>query len=239
MTKHIRNAPAVLNQLVETPTGQVLCKVPCTIQVPSRYADVGLGHIGIHTYTYGLFALILETGEYAVCNLNALVELNPFKITTSKVDEIEYHNFHFDANQVVITTTDVLRRDTLMYNVIDEFIFKGKVPWFLEYEDFGKLFDKAKEFANSNIGQNIEVIELLASLVTRSKTDRSKYIRLVANSFSDISHDKIEVVPLKSIFYSVNSTVNKIAGNYFSDGVTSALVTPTTKVDKIESILRA
>jgi len=126
-----------------------------------------------------------------------------------------------------------------MYNIFDEFIFKGKIPWYMGYEDVGKLFDTADSHAGSAVASNYEVIELIASMVTRSKDDRTKYIRSVAKTDEDFNDSKISYVPLSSIFYSVNSTVNKIAGSYFSDGVVSALVTPTTKVDKIESILRA
>jgi hypothetical protein len=107
------------------------------------------------------------------------------------------------------------------------------------YDDLGKLFDTAASHAGSNVGDNYEVIELIASMVTRSKEDRSKYIRSVAETYADVSDGKIDYVPLSSVFYSVNSTVNKIAGSYFTDGVVSALVVPTAKVDKIESILRA
>jgi hypothetical protein len=156
-----------------------------------------------------------------------------------EIDEVEYHQFEFRAGDVVIKNTEVVRDDLLMYNIFDEFIFKGKIPWYMDYEDVGKLFDTAKSHGGSDVAGNYEVIELIASMVTRSKDDRSKYIRSVAKSYADTVSSKIDFVPLSSIFYSVNSTVNKIAGSYFSDGVVSALVTPTTKVDKIESILRA
>lgn len=242
MTKYKRNAEAVLSQLVENNSGQVVCKTDCRIQIPTRFSEtaVGLAEIGINTYTYGMFAIIRnDTNEYAVCNIAALVELNPFKVSLVTIDEVDYHEFYFEAGQVVIENTSLVKRDLLMYNIMDEIIFKGKIPWYMDYEDLGKMFDTAKYHANSNVGQNLETIEFITSMVTRSKQDRSKYIRAVGNSFKDFSLDKIEYVPLKSVFYSVNSTVNKLIGSYFTDGVTSALVKKTDKVQKIESILRA
>jgi hypothetical protein len=166
------------------------------------------------------------------------MELNPFKTSIVLVDEIEYHLFEFNAGDVVVKNTTVVRDDLLMYNIFDELIFKGKIPWYVGYKDLGKLFDTAQANAGSSVGSSYEVIELIASMVTRDTNDRSKYIRFVAQSYADITSDKIDYVPLSSIFYSVNSTVNKVAGSYFTDGVVSALVTPTTKVDSIEKILR-
>jgi hypothetical protein len=239
MAKYTRNASAINAQLFETESGQIITKVPCKIQIPARFADIGLAQVGVNTFVYGCFAIINDNNEYAVCNVNTLIEINPFKTLKVKIDDVPYYEFTFEAGQVVIKTSTTVRRDTLMYNVIDELIFQGKVPWYLGYEDVGKLFDTAKEFANSNMGENLETIEFLAAIITRSKDDRTQYIRLAANSYSDVTVNKITYVPLKSMFYSVNSTLNKLSGSYFSDGLTSALVKTTDKVDKLESILRA
>ena len=239
MAKYKRDAKAALSYLTENAAGQIIAKKSCKIQIPVRFTEVGLGEIGINTYSYGFFPIIFDTNEYAVINVCAMVSLNPVKLTTISVNEVDYYEFSFDAGQVVIKTTDLLRKEALMYNVLDEFIFKGKLPWYAEYEDVGKLLDTAKHHAGSNVAQNLEVIEFIASMVTRSSNDRTKYIRTVAQSYADVTLDKVDFVPLKSVFYSVNSTLNKIAGSYFNDGVTSALVNPTSKVELIESVIRA
>jgi hypothetical protein len=239
MSKYVRNAQAVLPKLVVNEGGQVITKANCKIQVPVRFSEIGLGQIGIDTFAYGLFPIIMEDGNYALMNVTALVELDPFKLEIIEIDDVQYHEFSFEAGQVVIKTTNLLQKETLMYNILDELIFKGKIPWYVAYEDLGKIFDSAKKHAKSNVGNIPETIEFIAAMVCRSKEDRTKYIRTVANTYKDTSLSQISYVPLKSVFYAVNSTVNKLTGSYFSDGIVSALVNPTTKVEKIESILRA
>jgi hypothetical protein len=236
--KYTRSSACKVN-LVDNGKGQILTKQNCKIQVPFRYSTRGLGEVSVDTRIYGCFPVIFENGQYTLCNVTSVIEINPFKTSVVLIDEVEYHQFEFRAGDVVIKNTEVVRDDLLMYNIFDEFIFKGKIPWYMGYDDLGKLFDTAASHAGSNVGDNYEVIELIASMVTRSKEDRSKYIRSVAETYADVSDGKIDYVPLSSVFYSVNSTVNKIAGSYFTDGVVSALVVPTAKVDKIESILRA
>jgi len=236
--KYVRNPDIIKQNLITTKNGQIMTKVPCRIQVPSRFIDRGLGQIGIDTYVMGIFAIIDESNNYSVCNINALVELDPFKTITVTIDDVEYYEFHFKANSVVVKTTDLIRRNVLMYNIFDELVFKGKVPWYMSYEDMGKLFDTAKSHADSNIGETQEVIEFIASIITRSKQDRKNYIRTIAQSYKDVEADKIAYVPMMSVFYSINSTMNKISGSYFSDGITSSLVTPTEKISTVESILR-
>lgn len=241
MARLKRNAEAVFAQVLENRAGQIVTKQKCTIQVPVRFTEsaVGLGQVGIDTFVYGLFALILDSGEYAVCNMTALLQINPYKQAIVTVDGVDYHEFHFDKDQVVIKTTDLVRRDELIYNILDEVVFKGKVPWYVEYEDLGKLFDSAAKHAGSNVGQTPEIMEFIASMISRTKDDRTKYIRTTAQSFKDVSIDQVDYVPLKSVFYSVNSTVNKLAGSYFSEGVVSALVIPSEQASTVEKIIRA
>lgn len=238
MALYKRNAEVVLSNLHKNPTGQVLCKKNCKIQVPVRFSEVGLGEIGMTVFTYGLFALILESGEYSVLNVNSILELNPYKITMVTIDDVDYHEFHFDAGQVVIKTSSLIQSNTLIYNVMDEFIFKGKIPWYVGYEDVGKLLDTAKYHADSDVGQNPEVMEFIASMITRSAEDRTKYIRSVAETYEDFDVKNISYVPLKSVLWSVNNTVNKIAGSYFSEGVVSALVNPSHSTEQVERLLR-
>lgn len=239
MPKYVRKPEVVLQHLKTTSSGQVITNQACKIQVPARFMDIGLGQIGSETFVMGYFALILDTLEYTVCNVAAIVELNPSKTITVLIDDVLYYEFYFEPGSVVINTTDLLRRSKLMFNIIDEFIFKGKVPWYLEYEDLGKLFDTAKSHGDSNVGESLETIEFIASIVTRHINDRTKPIRQLITEYKDIQRDYLQYVGMNSVFYSVNSTMNRLSGSYFSDGVTSSLVIPTDKVSTIESILRA
>lgn len=239
MPKYIRKPEVVLQHLKTTSTGQVITQKACKIQVPARFMDVGLGQIGSETYVMGYFALILDTHEYAVCSIAAIVELNPFKTITVMIDDILYYEFYFEPGDVVIKTTDVVRRSNLMYNIFDEFIFKGKVPWYLEYEDLGKLFDTAKSHGDSNVGESLETIEFITSIISRHIDDRTQPVRLAVKEYKDITKDSVQYVGMNSVFYSVNSTMNRLTGSYFNDGIVSSMVIPTDKVSTIESILRA
>jgi hypothetical protein len=238
MASYTRNPESVKKHLTENSAGQIQCAVACTIQVPERFIDVELGQVGANTFIYGLFPIIIGN-EYTVCNVCGLVEIDPFKITKIKVNDVSYYEFGFEAGQVIVKTTTIVRRNTLPYNVINEIVFQGKVPWYVTYDDLGKLFDTASEFANSAVGDTAETIEFMASVITRSKTDRSKLIRNVASSYKDTEVGNITYVPLSNVFYSVSSTMNKLAGSYFSDGLTSSLVKKTDKINNIEAILRA
>ncbi len=237
MKKLIRDPELAKSLLVKNEAGQVLAKEKCYIQVPARFSNIGLGQVGVDTIIYGCYAMINEAGRYTVRNINALIELNPNKTEVIKIGSVDYHQFEFDAYQVMIKTSNIIKRDNIIYNIFDEFLFKGKVPWYLEYEDLGKLLDTAKKFANSDVGKNQDVIEFIVSMIARTSNDRTINIRHILNNYKDL-HD-ISYVPLSSVFYSVNTTINKLSGSYFNDGIVSALVKKTDDISEIEKILRA
>jgi len=239
MTKLVRNAGKVLSQLIDLPGKPVITKSALTIQVPVRFREIELAQVGASTFVYGLFAIILDSGEYALCNVNAYVELGPASVELTTVDGEEYYNFKYLPNQVVIKTKDLVCRANLIYKAIEEFVFKGKIPWYVDYEDMGKIFDTAKRHARTSAEIMPSVVEFMAAYIARSKEDRTKYIREVSKDYKDYSKENLEWVPMRSVYWSSPGTVNKLAGAYFSDGIVSALVNPSERVEKIERILRA
>jgi len=106
----------------------------------------------------------------------------------------------------------------------------------MNYEDLAKFLDTAETHGGSRVGENLEVIELLVSIVGRHNHDLKKQIRYSENK-SEVNKD-IAYVPLTSVMYSVKGTVNKLVGAYMDEGIVSALVTKSTETSTIEKLLR-
>lgn len=236
--KYQRHAKAVLEALGDLQAKQVIAKKPITIIFPVRFRDIKLAVVGENSFVYGLFA-ITNQDRYALFNINGYVELGKANVTIEQHDGQDYYHFSYEPGDVVIKTREVVARSNLIFIAIDEFVFKGKVPWYVSYSDMGLLFKTAREFAGTKANIFPAVMEFFASYVGRSASDRTKFIREVAKTEEDFGLDKIRWVPLRSVFWSAPGTVNKIAGAYYNDGVVSALVNPSQKVERTESILRA
>lgn len=233
-----RNPEKVLSALQDLPNGRVVAKKKLTITFPVRFRDIGLAVVGKTSFIYGLFAILIDD-EYALLNMNGYIELGEAAIQIEQVGEVEYYTFAYEPGDTVILTKDIVARSNLIFTAIDEFLFKGKVPWYVGYEDMGKIFETAQSHAGSRARIIPSMMEFFAAYIARQKNNRVKYIREDAKSRADFSPEKISWVPLRSVFYSAPGTVNKLAGAYFQDGVVSALVNPSTQVESVESILRA
>lgn len=230
-----RDLNKVLSQLFVS-GNTVMTKSYCKIQVPKRFEDRDLCIIGRQISVYGLFALILEDGSYAVRNTMAMMQIEPYKTETVLVNGVEYYEFHFYPNSVVISNTSLVKEATVVYYVMDELIFQGKIPWYIGYEDMAKILDSSSKHAGSSVNSTLETIEMIDSAIARESDDLLKPYRYSASQGSKAA---MSFVPMVNVYFSAAGTVNKLGGNYFQDGVIAALVNPSTETSTVEEVLRA
>ncbi len=234
----VRDAGKVLATLTTRNDASVVTSKGCKVYFPTRFADRFLAEVGVSNFCVGLFVIVVDN-YYALVNVNAMVALNPSSTKTITFKDTEYFEMSFNAGAVVIESLELVQNNDILYRLYDELFSKGKIPWYVGYEDLANLYDTAKEFAGANVGENPEVIQLLTSLVSRNVNNRLQYYRSVVNTRKDLIDNPPAFVPLKSVMYSATNTVNKLVGSYFSEGVVSSLLYPTTRVEPLERILTA
>src|SRR5262249_24852488 len=146
-------------------------------------------------------------------------------------DGDEYYEFTFDPGSTVIASTMLVKSDTLVYSIYNEILAKGRVPWYLGLEEMSELFDTAPYHAGANIGRNQEITEMIVSVTARNANDRHMQYRHLVESYEDLALRPPAWVPLRSVEFVASNTLNKIGGSYARDGMISALVTPTDRVE--------
>ena len=238
-TKLVRNPERVHDALMELPDSRVITKTGCKIYIPIRYAERKLAFISNEIYILGIFAITVEDKYFGVSILNTMVPIEPVETNKVLIDGEGYYEFVFTPGNTVFKTTNLVKSDSLIYRIYDEFLAMGHIPWFIGYEELGKLFDSAKEFAGANVGNNPEVTQLIASILARDPKDRTKYYRTTVTSLEDLVTNPPIFVPLKSVQYSATNTTTKLGGSYFQQGVISALIDPSSRLESIERLLLA
>lgn len=233
-----RDAPKVHAALKELPDGRLVTTKGCKIYIPARYAERGLAQVGIDTYIVGIYAIVVDDKYYGVSMVNAMMRIDPTTTQKISVDEEEFYEFYFEPGATVCVSVMLVKTDTLTFKIYDEIIAKGRVPWYLDYNDLGSLFKTAKYHAGANVGQQREVTELIVSMIARDPKDRTKYYRQTVQSQGEIALRPPAFIPLRSVVYQATDTTTKIMGSYFSDGLQSALINPSERTERIEGLLR-
>lgn len=233
-----RDPARVHANLRELPDERLITTKECRIYIPVRFSERGLASVSVETYIAGVYALVMENAYYAVSNVMAMVRIDPAATNKVVINGDEYFEFYFPAGSTLITNLQLVQQNQFVYKVYSEFFDKGRIPWYLGYEDLGRIFDTAKHHAGVNIGQNREVTELLVAAISRDSLDRTKYYRQGVESLNDLVVNPPAFIQLRSVAYAATNTTNKLAGSYMQDGVISALVNPSERTERIEEILR-
>lgn len=212
-----------------------LVKKTITVLFPERYIDRKLAILDTTTKLLAVHAIIDEELNYSVVSAPIIQILTPTKIGTISLGDDNYKTLEFTVDDepiVYIPNNNLAMSDSFIYDIFDEFFIKGKVPFFLTYEDISDVFKGAKEYAGANIGADPLVFEFLASVIARNNKDKKRYARL------DPGCD-IEYVGLNNPYYSFDNTAAKIIGSRFKVGLNTALVEPETKTSRTIQILKA
>jgi hypothetical protein len=236
--KLIRDPARVKACLKELPDHRLVALKPVKIYVPTRFNERNLATIGTEVHIVGIYGIVVEDQYYGSSTVNAMMRIEPTSIMRILIDGEEFFEFYFEAGATVISSTMLVKLDTLCYRIYDEIYAKGKVPWYLSYPQAGRLFETAKKHAGANLGQNQEVTELIGSIIARDENDRHKQYRSTVKSQEDLLRRPPVYIPMRSVQYAANNTLNKLAGSYFGEAVVSALVTPSDRTERIESLLR-
>ena len=238
LTKLIRDASRVHETLQELEDGSLVTKKGCKIYIPSRFLQRNLAEIGAHTYIVGVFCISVDDTYYAVSMIDAMVELGTYGLSKVKIGEVEQLEFSFMPGSVVIKSTSPVCENTVCFNIYDEIICKGHVPWYLDYNDMAGLFDTARKHADTRVGDNRYVCELNVSIIARKSENRTIYYRCVPETLKEVRSNPPAFIGMKNVPYAATNTTTKITGSYFSVGVVSALVSPSDRTERIEGLLR-
>lgn len=236
--KLTRDASKVHAALKELDDGSVVTTKGCKIIIPARFAEQQLAVLGNEINICGLFAIIVEDRFYGVSSAMAMMRIEPSVTNTIKIEDEDFLEFVFDPGCTVISSTELVKSDAFIYLVYSEIIAKGNVPWYMNYEDMGRLFESAPHHAGVSVGANFAVIEMIMAAISRSEKDRTKYFRHQLATKQDLDKEVPAFIPLRSVTYGASNTTAKLIGAYWEEGLTSALVNPTETVEPIEGLLR-
>lgn len=234
----VRDPSKVHACLHEQPDKSVICSKSVKIYVPERFIEKQLAKIESETYILAIFAIVVDDKYYGVSSACAMMRIKPSLISTVKFGENAYLEFSFEPGSVVIANTDLVKQDVLVYRIFDEILAKGNVPWYLRYDDRARLFESAGYHAGMDLSRSHAILEMIAAATARDPKDRSQYYRQTVQSPDDQITRPPVAIALRDITLGTTNTTSKLLGSYWNQGLDSALVNPSTKVQNIENLLR-
>lgn len=232
-----RDAKKVHEALKETESSLVATR-RCRIYVPEHYFGNFLGSTDDEIRFVGIFGIVVDDLYYASSRCCAILASDPSTTNIQEINGEKYMEFTYEKGDAIIKNLNLVRISTLAFRIFDEFLSKGKVPWYISYEDMCFLLDTALEHADANLNVDSAILEMIASSMARKRIEKNVFYRHTVKVPADVANADFSYVPLRSVAYGATNTTAKLLGAYFQEGMTSALITPSTRSETIEELLR-
>jgi hypothetical protein len=239
VNQYKRNPAAVVAAIREMPNGSLVCMKDCVIHVPESFRAKQLLSMGTETISIGFFVIVLSTGEYGVYTIPSMIRLNPAETVTRTIDDTSYYEFSFKAGQVMVKSIELVKDNIMLYYLTEEILARGRIPWFYDYEDLGDFFNNMLKYTGTSLVSTPSTGEMMVASIARNVKNRAEPIRNSITKLGEDLRSKIAWVPLRNVEDGAQDTTSKIAGNYMAEGLDAAIQNPSTKVNRIESMLRA
>jgi len=235
-TSGLKRNPDAIKKCFKTIGGSIIATKDIRLIFPERYINKNIATVGSTVRVVSIYAILDNEGNYAVSNVPVMVELTP-----SNIGEIEASGInkvcYFEKDSVFAPKNTLIKDDKFLYDLFDEFIINGNVPAFMNYEDISNIIAQARKYAGQGIGDNPVAMEILASIISKSKENDEHYMRQFIKNKGN--NTKIKYIGLKNLYHTFDNTISKLVGNYYSTGVTTAILDKEEKTTNIEEILRA
>lgn len=208
------------------------------VMFPQRYIEKDLCAIGNNVSVVSIYGLIKDD-KYCLVSAPIIQYLNPYLVDDVEYDGIKYKVLYFSKDNTYSDNNELIKTNKIINGLFTEFITSGKIPWFINYEDVSNIFLETSKYADSSVGNDPLIMEILAYLISRSNSNKDIYFRYEINKREDLKSKKIAYVGLNNVFYSLNNTTSKLIGGYFTDALTSALVKDEETTSNVGDILRS
>jgi len=237
ISKLKRNPEAIKKKLKKV-DNTIIAKEDMLIIFPEKFVDKELTNLDNVSDVFGVVAVLDNNNNYSVLTIPSRFTVEPAEIENIEINEEPYVALHIEAGQPLISNTVMVKNQDVTFPIFDLFMLQGKIPWYINYEDLLDVFIKLDKYAGSKVGGLVLALEALTAINARDPKNPETEFRMVINSEEDMRKKPVEWVGLKNIYYSFKSTLSKIAGAYFKQGVIAAIVKPEKETTDLEYVLR-
>lgn len=227
----LKHNPEIFKKIFQVKKENTITTKKVMMVFPERYIQRELVFFDSTIKVLNIVGIIDEDNNYCSFIAPLFIDTVPYNIEDITIDGVLHKCLTYEADSVIIQSNSIIKSETSMYNIFDEMLVQGRVPWYVDYDNIKDIFINAGKYAGSKVGKNPLAYEIIASEIARDKDDKNKYFRLNPKG-------RPTYVGLNNLFYSFKTTDSKLIGGYYGYGVSAAINNPETETSKISEILR-
>lgn len=208
-----------------------------SIVFPVDYTNRYLAALDEYVEVVCIFAILDNKGNYASTLAPIKQRFYPSNIEVVNIEGVKYYKLDFSKNGVFFNSNKGIQTMNFVYDLFNMFILLGKVPWYVDYISLSNLIAESSKYNGNNIGNDVFIMELIASIITKYKDNPDISYRHVVNTLKDIKDKQVTYKGLDNHIFNVETTSSRLIGGHLEDNLIAGIIDPTTNNTKIENIL--
>lgn len=231
--------PSIVNKAWFSPpdTGTIIAKKACKVYFPKHYMDGKLGHIDDKFNVMGVFGITVDDKYFCASDALAVMAFTPDVINIVKIQDAEYYELGWEEGSVICPNRFLVQNKSLMYEVSNEFVSKGKTPWYFDKAMMANVYKTDKLHGGVRMGDDRAIISTTASFRARDPKNREQAFRYSVRTQKEFDEGQPDYLPLNSVAATASNTATKLIGAYLQEGMVSAIIEPSTTVESSEKQL--
>jgi len=204
---------------------------PISIMIPRSYEKYKRLNITDEIDTLAMFEITIdnETKEFF---LPASIIMKPSVVQYVTTEGQDYVSATFDKGDIFIKNTRVVKNGYIAYIIFSEYIEKGQIPRYLNYNNLAFIFDTIQRITGCKLPAEHATFEMIYAHLSRDQHQLSTPYRLTPMTTPP------KFLKLKDVPHAATSTTAKLVGSYLKDSIINNTVNAADDVSDIEELLR-
>lgn len=205
------------------------------VYLPKHWTEGNLGSIDDKFNTLAMICFVVDDKYYSSLEALAKISLNTYDVSTVRIEDIEYYELSYQKGETIADSLLLVQDKNIVYEVFNEIIAKGKMPFYIGYVSALTLFDTSPLHAGYNTGTDIAIESLMSANRARDPKTPSKLYRYTLENQQDLFTKVPSMLPLTSVSGATN-TSTRIMGSRMKEGILESIIDPSTTIESGEKI---
>lgn len=216
---------------VQLKDGGIVALYDTKVHIPTFYLEKNMLMVTDTVESIGVFNIIVDD-KYFVLTSPLVYTLPVQSMQTITINDEPYYELNFKKGEVIIESLLVARNAILATELLLTVILRGKIPYYLTPDMVLRLVHNTSQYAGVRLDSNSAIIELVASLSQRSKSD-------IATFYRHNRKDGVQYATLSDVNLATFTNFSRLLNGYQSSGTITSLVnSKLAEPTKLEKILR-
>lgn len=235
----VRNPDKVYTALKEIEIGDktsIVANGNVKVVFPKYWVESDLGTMDTNVTVLAFVCFVVDDKYFSYIDAITKITLNAYDVSSVKIGDIDYLQLSYEKGETIADSITLVKDGNNSYLVFNEFMTRGRIPWYINYNGVLNAFDTSMLHAGFNTQSDKSVESMMSANRARDPDNPSLIFRHSVKTQEEFDTKVPVWLPLTSV-EGTTSALARLGGNYMKEGITESVVSPTDQLNDSDSLV--